>query len=200
MPLLLTTVDLVTQLGMGMTVKFVPLFYKEKYDLHPVAIEYIYVGNAVAFGLLTWGCRILASHMGRIRACILFALLGGLCLVGFAFAEDLRLSVVFFVLRGAFANAVVPLDRSLVLDCVPSKERGRWAAAESLGSMSWSGSAFIGGYLIDKSNGDYRFCFKITALVYCLAFALRLFALKFAMVRKAVDVDRPFHGSELTVV
>ena len=30
-------------------------------------------------------------------------------------------------------------------DFVPSSERGRWNAAESISSMSWSGSAVIGG-------------------------------------------------------
>ena len=35
--------------------------------------------------------------------------------------------------------------RKVHQDFVPSSERGRWNAAESISSMSWSGSAVIGG-------------------------------------------------------
>merc|ERR1712032_920545 len=42
--------------------------------------------------------------------------------------------------------------------------RGLWNAVENFTSMTWSGSAFIGGVLADSH--DYRFTFLITAFVY----------------------------------
>ena len=45
-----------------------------------------------------------------------------------------------------FFSLNVPLPVELATqDFVPSSERGRWNAAESISSMSWSGSAVIGG-------------------------------------------------------
>ena len=48
--------------------------------------------------------------------------------------------------RWCFFSLNVPLPVELATqDFVPSSERGRWNAAESISSMSWSGSAVIGG-------------------------------------------------------
>lgn len=47
---------------------------------------------------------------------------------------------------GGFFSLNVPLHvKPATQDFVPSSERGRWNAAESISSMSWSGSAVIGG-------------------------------------------------------
>ena len=54
--------------------------------------------------------------------------------------------------RWCFFSLNVPLPVKLATqDFVPSSERGRWNAAESISSMSWSGSAVIGG--TSKTSG-----------------------------------------------
>ena len=173
-PALLCLIDLLTQLGMGMTVKFIPLYFKDHYGLHPTSIAFIYVAYAFGVALATNMCRILSSKIGRVRACIACSIASAVSLVIFAYAEHLPTFVIFFLLKGSLCNAVVPLDRSLVLDAVPAQERGRWAALESLGSASWSGSAFLGGMLADSRGGDHRFAFKITAAIYAIALLLRV--------------------------
>merc|ERR1712113_773531 len=69
-----------------------------------------------------------------------------------------------FLVRGGFANSTYPIDRSIVMDFTPSSQRGKWNAVESLTSMTWSGSAFVGGLISDSH--DCRYTFLITALVY----------------------------------
>jgi hypothetical protein len=57
------------------------------------------------------------------------------------------------------------------MDFVPSDQRGRWNSIESISAMTWSGSAVIGGYLMDSH--DYRFTFVITGWIYLVACCLR---------------------------
>ncbi len=68
-----------------------------------------------------------------------------------------------------------PLRRSILMDHVPKEFRARWNALEGLAVFSWSGSAVLGGYLIDAY--DYRTCFFITSFVYFAGLALELFLL-----------------------
>ena len=110
--------------------------------------------------------------MGRIQASLWFSFFGLLCLVGLAEIQWLPAVLVVFMLRGAFQNAIYPLDRSVIMDFVPSEQRGKWNAFESITSMTWSGSAVLGGYMMD--NHDYRYTFLITALIYFVAFLMRI--------------------------
>merc|ERR1711920_193864 len=72
--------------------------------------------------------------------------------------------VAFFIVRGGIMNAKGPIDTGIVMDCVDTKYRGRWASLQTISRASWAGSAFMGGWLADTH--DYRFTFLITACVY----------------------------------
>jgi hypothetical protein len=51
-----------------------------------------------------------------------------------------------------------------MMDVVPKRDRGKWSALENVTSFTWTGSAALGGWLIDAYG--YGFSFKITALIY----------------------------------
>ena len=53
------------------------------------------------------------------------------------------------------------------MDAVPKNQRARWNSLESITRMTWSGSAFLGGFLTDRFG--FRVCFLITAIVYSCA-------------------------------
>lgn len=61
-------------------------------------------------------------------------------------------------------NAGYPIQRSILMDVVEKKNRGKWNAAESITAFTWTGSAALGGMLI--KTHDYRFTFMITGFVY----------------------------------
>lgn len=63
-------------------------------------------------------------------------------------------------------NSTVPLTKSILMDNVPTHERGRWSAVESVNMFSWSGSAALGGFLV--SWNGLLFNFSITAMMQFL--------------------------------
>jgi MFS family permease len=68
-----------------------------------------------------------------------------------------------------------PLRRSVLMDFVKREVRARWNALEGISVFSYSGSAVVGGYLVDQY--DYRTCFFITSLVYFAGLSLELLLL-----------------------
>ncbi len=52
------------------------------------------------------------------------------------------------LIRMAFANATRPLLRSILMDYVAKRHRGKINALESVRAMSWSGSAALGGCVL----------------------------------------------------
>lgn len=64
-------------------------------------------------------------------------------------------------------NCSEPLSRSILMDVVKKSTRGRWNALEGINRMAWTGSAVLGGFLIDLYS--YQICFIITAIIYAIA-------------------------------
>ena len=52
------------------------------------------------------------------------------------------------------------------------KSRGKWSAVDSIVAFGWSGSAFIGGILVDRAGFDW--CFLITAMAQATGWLVRL--------------------------
>ncbi|KAH8056758.1 major facilitator superfamily-like protein [Aureococcus anophagefferens] len=75
--------------------------------------------------------------------------------------------VVLYCCATWLMNCCMGLTRSVLNDYVRKAERARWNAAESINLFSWSGSAALGGYLIDRHG--YRVTFLVTAAIQFVA-------------------------------
>jgi MFS family permease len=64
-------------------------------------------------------------------------------------------------------NASYPVQRAILMDVVSKNARGKWNSLEGLTSFTWTGSAVLGGYLIDQHG--YGFTFFITGAIYIAA-------------------------------
>ena len=78
------------------------------------------------------------------------------------------LIVPIYLLRTWLNNCTSGLTKSVLNDYVSKKHRAKWNALESLNLFSWSGSSFIGGYLIsafDATPHLQQYGFDITFLI-----------------------------------
>eukprot|EP00929_Paragymnodinium_shiwhaense_P042204 TRINITY_DN21879_c0_g1_i2.p1 TRINITY_DN21879_c0_g1~~TRINITY_DN21879_c0_g1_i2.p1 ORF type:complete len:531 (+),score=61.06 TRINITY_DN21879_c0_g1_i2:114-1706(+) len=166
-PVILALSDFITCIGAGMTVKFFNLFFIKDHNFTPIEICVLQAAYPLVIALFMKFTERLAKPIGRAQASLLFFSCSVLCLFLLSEIESLPWLLAFFLIRGGFANSTYPLDRSVLMDFTPSSQRGCWNAISSLTSMTWSGSAFIGGLLADSH--DYRFTFLVTALVYATA-------------------------------
>ena len=93
-------------------------------------------------------------------------------LVAIASSPEPRLVPALYLLRAWLMNSTFGLTKSILNDFVPKKERGKWNSLESVNLFSWSGSAMLGGYLIDTACSRppcYVQMFTITASVQALS-------------------------------
>lgn len=51
------------------------------------------------------------------------------------------------------------------MDNVPSEERAKWSALESINIFGWCGTAAVGGYLVERFQGNVLPVFYISALL-----------------------------------
>ncbi|MFX0094831.1 MAG: MFS transporter [Candidatus Hodarchaeota archaeon] len=94
------------------------------------------------------------------------------------------IAVVFlYIFRNAFMNASNPLGRTIVMDKIAKKHRGKWNALEQLAwGFLWAFSAGIGGELVTRWG--YYVCYIVTATLYTIATLILL------LIRKDVRKER----------
>ncbi|DAZ94522.1 TPA: hypothetical protein N0F65_001538 [Lagenidium giganteum] len=174
-PWLVFASDFIISNGAGMTINFFPLFFKEEYNLSPIQVSALFICQPVLIMVLSYYSQRLSKFVGRMPIIVVTRLLSVVCLLSMSYAQPLALQIVLFLMRGGMMRCSQPLRRSILMDHVPKELRARWNALEGLSVFSWSGSAVIGGYLIDAY--DYRTCFFITSFVYIFGMAIELFLL-----------------------
>lgn len=157
----------VTAIGAGMTVKFFPLFFKVEYGFTPRDLCLLTFAYPLAMALMQRVCLQASVKMGRMEASILFHFLGTLTLFALCVAKPLYLALPLYFLRGALMNAKGPITQAITMDLVTTEMRGRWSSIQSIAGFSWSGSAFIGGWVAQSAG--YRASFAVTAIVYTVS-------------------------------
>ena len=159
--------DLLLVFGAGFSVRFIPLFLIERGHLSPIAV------NAVAAcgPLGAAGCAMLAAKisktMGRVQVTFITKTAGLLCIAGITMTRNTYIIVVLYVIRVCLNNCGTGLTKSILNDYVTKKERARWNSAEAVNVFGWSGSASLGGYIIERHG--YNAMFLTTAGIQMFA-------------------------------
>ncbi|TYZ69085.1 hypothetical protein PybrP1_011404 [[Pythium] brassicae (nom. inval.)] len=182
-PLVLFLSDFIISNGAGMTINFFPLFFMQEYGLSPIHVSVLFLLQPVVVLVLSFAGQRASRSLGRMPIIVWTRIASTVCLLCMAFAQPLHLQVLLFLLRGGMMRCSQPLRRSVLMDFVRREVRARWNALEGISVFSYSGSAVIGGYLVDAY--DYRTCFFITSFVYFAGLSLELCLLP--LIKHAIE-------------
>jgi MFS family permease len=160
-PTLVAIADVTAGLASGMSVRYFAIFLVGL-GLSPVNVQVLYIISPLIQAVLMKVAQRLAQTYGRCHVAVLFKWTGLSLLISmiFSYARHQPTWVIctLLVLRTAFMNSTSALTKSVLMDSVPSEERGKWSALESLNVFSWSGSAAIGGLLVKYDGIICNFC------------------------------------------
>ncbi|MFO7811227.1 MAG: MFS transporter [Candidatus Delongbacteria bacterium] len=166
-PLLLVSSNLIIGMGAGMSVRFFPVFFRSIYDLKPIAVQLVMAGTFIGTGALGIIAQKFSVKKGRGEIMLTAQVLATIFLFAIAFYPSLLLMIPLFILRGSLMNSTQPLSRSILMDAVPKKHRGKWNSVETIAwGLFWNASAVLGGFLIGENN--YRLCFIVTGIIYTI--------------------------------
>lgn len=174
---LISCSDFIGALASGMTIKFFAMWFMQEVGLRPTAVSLIGALSPLGVSAASLACQPLSKRVGRVQISLCTRSLDIALLIWLAYLPTGRahgLLVAVHLLRMAVANATRPLMRSVLMDCVPRRHRGKVNAVDSVRTFSWSGSAALGGFLIERFG--FQRTFLITAGIKLLAF-LPLFPL-----------------------
>jgi len=152
-PVLISISDVIGGIGSGCSIRYFPLFFVDRLHLGPVAVQVLYICSPLLQAVLMKLSHRLARTYGRCHVTVAFKWTGIVLMFAMIAAykrseRSVVLVCILYVLRTGFINSCSALTRSMLMDNVPSHERGKWSALESVNMFSWSGSAAFGGVLV----------------------------------------------------
>ena len=166
-PILLVISDIIVGMGAGMSIKFFPVFFRSIYQMQPISVQIVMGLTAIFTGFIGILIQRFSLKKGRVEMMFAVKFLSTLCLIAIGFYPALILLVPLFIMRGSLMNAAHPLSRSILMDVIPKRHRGKWNSVETIAwGLFWNASAVIGGFLI--GNNNFQRCFFITAGIYLI--------------------------------
>eukprot|EP00937_MAST-01D_sp_MAST-1D-sp2_P001856 g1856.t1 len=182
-PFILVASDMIIGLASGMTIKFFPIWFAQEVGMGPIATTAIYPISTVFLSLFTAMVQRLSRRVGRVNASMLSRGTGISLLVCMALLRrwwsNVWLMCALYVLRNALNNAPYPLLKSVLMDYVSKGSRGKVNSLESISQFGWSGSAIVGGVLLDRDG--FQAVFFVTAAMQFISWAM-LFSLRGVVV------------------
>lgn len=182
-PITIVISGIIIGFGAGATVAFFPILFASPtigYGLLPFFTYAIFGITNIVSGITGIVAQRVIPMFGRIGSMFLTQGLAIICLLGLvvnlilfqnesiSFEVSVIFLVILFISRNALMNASGPISRSIVMDVVPSNSRAKWNSLETLAwGMFWSGSASLGGFIVDEFGFLYVFLF--TATLYSIS-------------------------------
>ncbi|RNF08010.1 hypothetical protein TraAM80_02942 [Trypanosoma rangeli] len=201
LPYVLCFTEFWMAVGAGMTVQYLTIFLINTFGIAPTWLLTSYIIISCSTALCSTVLRYVGEHfVGRLPAVITVRLIGTtfLALLAIVVSKTTPLAVVltFFIARNAAMNSTMGITRSLIMDCVPKSSRAKWSAFESVSSLTWAGSAVIGGYISDAKG--YQYTFFVTSIIHYIGILILVPAAiaTHGMERHLSQVKREEHNSE----
>jgi len=164
--------DLVAKLGSGCTIKFVPLYFLERCHMTPITVNAVSALGPLGAAAMAIAVQKMSRRVGRVEITWITKVLGAVSLAGIAFIDTNWLIIALYLGRVCLMNCSTGLTKSVLNDYVPKSERARWNSFEAVNMFGWSGSAAVGGFIIERYG--YSIMFVITACMQIFAATILL--------------------------
>ena len=157
--------DITCALAQGMSNRYFAIFLLNNLQLHPVVVQILDASSCITGAALLLLAQRASERLGRCPVSIILKLIGVTMLVFMILMQhEWKLLIcIAYVLQGSFLGSTQALTRSIVMDHVPSNERAKWSALESINIFGWCGSAALGGMLVNLFHGNVIPVFWFTA-------------------------------------
>ena len=185
-PYVMLASSFISAAGSGITGKYFPLYLKDEVGMTPRQVQTIFVFIPIMMASFSSFGECGSKSIGRVPMVLIFtaisvSLFYTITIYYHPLQQQRLLLAILYILQSGIGEAVYPFQESLLMDAVPSHQRARWRAIQSISEYGWDGFAMVGGYISDREG--YQEAFFVSC--YVEVFALVLFsALLFLVPRK----------------
>ncbi len=167
----LITPLIVTNLGAGLFVPFMNVFYRQTFALSDAGIGSLFAAGSLIMALGMLAAPPLADRLGQIRTVIFTQALSIPFMALLGFAPWLWLSAFAYLVRIILMNMTVPVFQAFAMEQVDEEARATVSALTNIGySFGYAVSPAISGHL--QAQFGFPLVFSVAMVAYALAVAM----------------------------
>lgn len=160
-PILVSVADFSSALASGMSIRYFPIFLLDNLKLKPIQVQIVYLLGVSFVIAFSKAAHYGGERVGRLFFTALTKWIGISMMIAMIISYQKNMPpiiiCIFFILRMAFMNSTGALTKSVLMDAVPKNERAKWSSLESVNMFNWSGSAALGGVLVNVEGIVFNF-------------------------------------------
>ncbi|MDA1266318.1 MAG: MFS transporter, partial [Planctomycetota bacterium] len=142
--------------GAGFCIPFLPLYFKDRFELEPGAWGNLFAGGQI---MMTAGFlltpRILA-RLGFVKSIVAIELSSIPFFLLLAFTGNLPLAMFAFLMRGALMNSTHPIHKNFMMAATPAGAReAQTGLNATLWGVGWVVGPSLAGWVLDTTGDDY---------------------------------------------
>lgn len=165
--------QLLIGLGASISIPFLGLYFQERFGRAPADFATL---QSLAALLMTAGYLLTPfaiARAGYVRSIVFFELCSIPFFLLLAFATSLPLAIAAFLLRAGLMNSATPVLKNLSMRATPEGARELQNGTTSLAnSLGWVIGPHVGGWLLDRSEDNYKWLMLATVAIYLAAAAV----------------------------
>ncbi len=155
-------------LGAGLTIPFLNLYFRDRFDLPPDTIGMYYSLVHVSMLIGSLAAPLLTKTYGLVRTVVLTQSLAIPLMIVLSYSYSLTPVVIAFIIRGGLMNLGWPIVNNLSMELATESERGLVNALLMVGwNAAWMVSTALGGSLIEEYG--YTVTINMTVVLYIIS-------------------------------
>lgn len=179
--------------GAGFCIPFLPLYFKDRFDFEPGAWGGLFAAGQVLMSLGLLLTPVAVRRLGFVRSQVAIELTSIPFFLVLAWTDQLELAIAAFLMRGALMNSTHPILKHLMMRATPPGAREVQAGVNAtLWGVGWALGPWLGGIVLERTEGDYSILMLTTASLYVVAASLTWLLLRSVEAAS----DEPSEGAE----
>jgi len=153
--------------GLGLYFPLLNLHFEHEFEVHAEGFGPIVALNEIAIAVAILLVPVLVARLGKVRTITFTRFASVPFLLALAFAGDVYVATVLFVLRGALSSLAFPVTGAFSMEVVDAHERATTAGfTHAAFDVFYGGTIVIGGTLL--ATGGFWLAFVLAGFLYVL--------------------------------
>ncbi|MBJ77597.1 MAG: hypothetical protein CMJ98_11380 [Planctomycetes bacterium] len=159
--------------GSGLCIPFLPLYFKDRFDMGAGDWGYLFASGQVLFALGFMLTPFVIRHLGYVRGIVLIEVASIPFFLLLAFTWSLPWAIAAFLVRGALMNSAYPILKNLMMQATPPGAREMQTGMNAaLWGVGWVVGPLAAGHILEATGGDYTTLMVATVVLYVAAAVL----------------------------
>ena len=156
--------------------EYFSLYLILEYEMDPIYVALILMSGNVSVAIVSYiGSNLIDNNPIKLMYFAISLDAVGTIFMGLLIWKGpLSYVICVYIIYTACINSATPFQRSIIVDIIPKKQRGKWNSIEHVNNFAWYASSIAGGWIINVY--EFNVAFAVTCGIYIIGVIVLIIA------------------------